>query len=205
MAINYGKRGLSYSERQLRNKKFKEGYLWCSDCQQFKQITEFWKWRGSNTNYGYRCYCRTCEGFRRKNKDDISQYYKTRNSELKQQFVELAGGRCQRCGYDEFNGGLDFHHIYREEKEHNPGTIIYSNDLEAAWQELDKCCLLCRNCHGGYTAGEWRAEFIKRDGLGWTIGKELLLDDKRYEKEPEEIQREPVPKTFINPQQMSLF
>lgn len=39
------------------------------------------------------------------------------------------------------------------------------------------------NCHIAYGAGLWRVEFIKRDGLGWTIGNELPLDDKRYESD----------------------
>jgi hypothetical protein len=92
----------------------------------------------------------------------------------------LAGGCCQRCGYNNFNAALDFHHVYKDKKSHTPRDVIYSGDTETAWNELDKCCLLCRNCHAAYEAGDWRAKFIKRDGMGWTVGQELPLDDTRY-------------------------
>lgn len=182
---------------RTRNEHWAEGLLWCSHCKQFKPKENFYRCRQAVSNYGYRYYCKTCEYSRKRDKEKVRQYHKERNGELKQKFVDLAGGCCQRCGYDEFFGGLDFHHVYREEKEANPGTIIYNNDLEAAWREVDKCCLLCRSCHGGYTSSEWRAEFIKRNGLGWTVGKELPLDDNRYERQPPEMEETPIPEDFL--------
>lgn len=203
-APNYGPRGLPHSERQLRNQKAKEGLLWCSDCQQFLSSDKFWKSSQARNNYGHRHYCIECENTRR-NKKKASRYHKKKNTGLKQQWVDLAGGCCQRCGYDESQAALSFHHIYREEKEFNPAKLIFSNNPETTWAELDKCCLLCMNCHLRYTAKEWRAEFIKRDGLGWEIGRDLPLDDTRYEIEPENLESTPIPKKLINPYQMTLF
>ena len=42
---------------------------------------------------------------------------------------------------------LDFHHNNPEEKDMKFESIRYWG-LEKAKEELDKCTLLCRNCHG---------------------------------------------------------
>lgn len=153
-----------------RAAKFAEGLLWCNRCQGFKAVKAFYEVRSENSdsNFGYRFYCIECDKAK-KDKAKAKDYYKTRNTQLKRQFVDLAGGCCQRCGYDEFLSGLEFHHIDRSEKKHNPVLLVYRNNFERSYEELDKCCLLCRNCHTAYTGNEWQAEFIKRDGLGWTI------------------------------------
>lgn len=53
---------------------------------------------------------------------------------------------CKKCGYNKFIGSLDFHHI---EPEHKDFIISHSftsfNNLHK--KELDKCILLCSNCH----------------------------------------------------------
>jgi hypothetical protein len=88
---------------------------------------------------------------------------------MKRPYVELAGGKCQRCGYDEFLSGLDFHHVDPKKKDFKPGDIIATNDYVRIYAELDKCCLLCSNCHKAFHGNDWQTEFIKRDGMGWTI------------------------------------
>jgi predicted HNH restriction endonuclease len=60
--------------------------------------------------------------------------------------VELLGGRCQRCGWDEHVAGFHFHHKDPSQKEFR---IASGNTI--AWDkiktELEKCVLLCSNCH----------------------------------------------------------
>lgn len=155
-------------EREI---KFAQGLLWCGHCQSFKAIGAFYKVRSENSdsNFGYRFYCIECESRKKKGSSKAKGYYKARNTQFKRQFVDLAGGCCQRCGYSEFLAGLEFHHIDRGAKMTNPAMLINRNNFDRTCEELDKCCLLCRNCHTAYTAGEWQADFIKRDGLGWTI------------------------------------
>lgn len=56
------------------------------------------------------------------------------------------GGKCQICGYDKCIDALDFHHRDPNEKEFRIGkgnTMKWEKVLE----ELDKCDLLCANCH----------------------------------------------------------
>jgi hypothetical protein len=111
----------------------------------------------------------------RRNKRADREHNNKRNRQLVSHYVEQAGGCCQKCGYKEFISALDFHHINRHEKEYHPTYVIINNDHKKAARELDKCVLLCANCHRGYEAGHWKAEFVKRDGLGWTIKRGSIV------------------------------
>ena len=96
-------------------------------------------------NYS-RKYCYTCspEGVDPK----IALRYKKRA--LKHQLVKYKGGKCEKCGYDFCEGALQFHHLNPSEKDFTishinlNGDMISINDL---YLEVDKCQLLCANCH----------------------------------------------------------
>lgn len=64
---------------------------------------------------------------------------------LKAKAVEYKGGKCARCGYDKYQGALEFHHLDPKEKDFGFGNSTVS------WlkmkEELDKCILVCSNCH----------------------------------------------------------
>lgn len=64
----------------------------------------------------------------------------------KQQMVAYKGGKCERCGYDRCHMALDFHHKDPKEKEAQWRTLRYQKK-ETIFKELDKCSLLCKNCH----------------------------------------------------------
>lgn len=206
---------LTNSELIRRNEMFVQGMLWCAGHKQFEPVRGFRKYnpktRSHHTNYGYRFYCtRYATEVQNPNRADRqSKFSKERNVELKKYWVELAGGKCQRCGFDEFVSALEFHHVYPALKKGNPSTLIFNNNKEKVWRELDKCCLLCSICHRAHKAREWQAEFIKREGLGWTIGAELPLDDKRYETDkPPAYNQAPLPLFTYEPEnghQLKLF
>ena len=59
--------------------------------------------------------------------------------------VEAFGGKCEVCGYDKCLNALEFHHI--EGKMEKPSYIIMRWSWERAQKELEKCMLLCSNCH----------------------------------------------------------
>lgn len=64
-------------------------------------------------------------------------------------YLLLKGGECSICGYkyDSTNAAaFDFHHVDIAEKEYSPSQILkYGEDKIQA--ELDKCILVCSNCH----------------------------------------------------------
>lgn len=71
---------------------------------------------------------------------------KRRRRKIKALAVSYKGGRCLRCGYDTCASALEFHH-------RDPGKkdIQISQKANIAWEtirlELDKCDMLCANCH----------------------------------------------------------
>lgn len=71
---------------------------------------------------------------------------------LKKKAVAYKGGCCQKCGYDKYIGNLTFHHLDPATKEFSiSGGHCYKWERQKA--ELDKCIMLCRNCHGEVEAG----------------------------------------------------
>lgn len=65
----------------------------------------------------------------------------------KQLFVDRFGGKCSICGYDKCINSLDFHHIDPNKKEYPPSYLM-NLSIENAQKELEKCILVCKNCHG---------------------------------------------------------
>lgn len=71
--------------------------------------------------------------------------------DLKQKAVNHKGGACQHCGYNKSLRSLVFHHINPEYKdfaigENRPG-VKKARTWAVIVSELDKCILLCQNCH----------------------------------------------------------
>jgi hypothetical protein len=67
-----------------------------------------------------------------------------RNMKLKA--VEYLGGKCFRCGYSKCVRALSFHH-----RDPNTKEFGIAQPTTKSWErvkaELDKCDLLCMNCH----------------------------------------------------------
>lgn len=61
------------------------------------------------------------------------------------QAVNYKGSTCLLCGYNENFEVMDFHHIDSTLKDFEIGKGIAS--FESIKAELDKCALLCANCH----------------------------------------------------------
>jgi hypothetical protein len=68
-----------------------------------------------------------------------------RRHKIKEKAVKYLGGSCSRCGYSKCAGALDFHHL-RDKK-----FVVSRSSSCISWDklkdELDKCELLCANCH----------------------------------------------------------
>lgn len=73
---------------------------------------------------------------------------KLRGLKRKYEAVLQKGGKCEECGYDKNLSALEFHHLNPEEKEFQIDERHFANrSLEVLQKELDKCILLCSNCH----------------------------------------------------------
>jgi 5-methylcytosine-specific restriction endonuclease McrA len=105
----------------------------CTLCEENKPLTEFRK-RANRT--GYHVHCKPCQVL----------YVSNRRREIKKQCLEYKGGCCSKCGYDKSDYALEFHHRDPEKKDFsiNRGASLVFDKLK---EELDKCDLLCANCH----------------------------------------------------------
>jgi predicted HNH restriction endonuclease len=69
-----------------------------------------------------------------------------RRFKVKEDCLNYLGNKCSICGYDKCKRALEFHHIDPSKKE-----FIISGSHCRSWekikQELDKCILVCSNCH----------------------------------------------------------
>ena len=87
---------------------------------------------------------------------DASRYQKEleRTRSNKRSYIDYMGGECVMCGLM-FNGlnaaVFDFHHVNPAEKEHGFGGT--NPKLATVKKELDKCVLVCANCHRLLHAG----------------------------------------------------
>ena len=74
-----------------------------------------------------------------------NSYTTKRGKDKIEQYMESRGGaKCSRCGYDKYIGALDFHH-----RDPNTKDPSWSRGwaIDKLKKELDKCDIVCANCH----------------------------------------------------------
>ena len=68
--------------------------------------------------------------------------------------VSYKGGCCQVCGYDRCIEALEFHHLDPSQKDFGISKKGYTRSWEKVKEEVEKCILLCANCHREAHAGK---------------------------------------------------
>jgi len=69
-----------------------------------------------------------------------------RRRKITEMMLDYKGRVCSQCGYNKCTSALDYHHL-------DPSTKDFqiSGNWGLSWEriraELDKCVLLCSNCH----------------------------------------------------------
>lgn len=125
----------------------------CPDCKRTLPLSEFGKC--STRKDGVYYYCRSCAAERsRKNYAKRMQNPSLRKAKAdgqranlrakKAEAVAKLGNCCADCGGVFHQCQYDFHHLDPTVKEGNPSEIFRKADWEA---EIEKCVLLCANCH----------------------------------------------------------
>jgi len=61
--------------------------------------------------------------------------------------VEYKGGKCEICGYDRCIEALEFHHKNTSSKDFGISAKGYTRSWKKVMEELDKCVIVCANCH----------------------------------------------------------
>ncbi|MFA5270914.1 MAG: hypothetical protein WC412_01065 [Candidatus Omnitrophota bacterium] len=76
----------------------------------------------------------------------IAAVYK-RRKKVKAMAVEYKGGKCEKCGYSRCIDALEFHHCNSNEKDFSISKKGYTRSWQKVKEEIDKCMLVCANCH----------------------------------------------------------
>lgn len=114
----------------------------CGSCGEVKPVDDFYS-RGGKREKEKTNHCKVC------------QINRIKRSQVgfKRLCIKYKGGKCIRCGYSKCQGALVFHHRDPSEKDYKIcGKSLCKLD-DVAKAELDKCDLLCSNCHAEVHAG----------------------------------------------------
>lgn len=127
---------------KTKNKSFKDGYhqkrkneYFCSSCN--IALNEKTAYPRKDNRYGFYPQCKKC----------MSNNTKLKRKKSKEKAIEYKGGYCNRCGYNKNIATLDFHHLDPNVKDKNLANILVNTDKNKIYNEIDKCVLLCSNCH----------------------------------------------------------
>ena len=84
---------------------------------------------------------------RGKCKKCASEAVSRRRRLVKIKAIKYKGGECSICKYSKCAGALDFHHNDPTEKDFSISRNGHCRSWKRIKEELDKCSLICRNCH----------------------------------------------------------
>lgn len=108
----------------------------CSRCGNTKPRDQFYFRRSKGREKVPHAMCKSCTNGQQR--------------ETKKWAVEYKGGKCEDCGYDKCQSALEFHHLDPTQKDFMISRAKYYSDEESRVsiaRELDKCAILCSNCH----------------------------------------------------------
>ena len=92
-----------------------------------------------------------CKWYYENHKEDQYHYDAQKNDKrlnTKLKLVLYKGGKCEKCGYNKNLAALQFHHILPNTKKFGlNGRNILSSSEQELLEEVNKCILLCANCH----------------------------------------------------------
>jgi hypothetical protein len=135
-------------EVRVDDKPVPDGHKYCNACKVIKPVTD---WTAKGTR------CRQCaaelsrQAYHRIKNDPekLSARYKAdtdRRKKTKQQCVEYKCNVCYDCNKSFPTVVYDFHHLDPSEKDFSIGQKSFRS-FEDLKEELDKCVMLCSNCH----------------------------------------------------------
>ena len=107
---------------------------YCPRCKQSHLLDEFYSRRGKKHSS---VYCKSCT---------ILQTLE-RQRKFKEYCVQYKGGKCELCDYNKCIAALEFHHKNPQEKDFNISQSRLHKLNKKLLEELDKCLLVCANCH----------------------------------------------------------
>lgn len=137
----------------------------CVTCLESKSLSDFTK--NKLKKDGLQNYCKLC-----KKEHDHKHYLKHKDKNKEKRRGKLRPWldeykknlKCVKCNYDKCISSLDFHHLDSKIKDINISNIIASRKyesnielgIETLLKEVEKCVVLCANCHREFHYEEYR-------------------------------------------------
>jgi len=125
-------------------------------------------------NCQHRKYCFECSPFGKHNTKRLEvvngevvdknaywiKYFHRRQKRVIEKIQSIVGSSCWVCGYDRLWRNLCFHHIDPSKKLFTLSTRELMLKWDRVFQEMQKCILVCHNCHGEIHAGSVNSDFV---------------------------------------------
>lgn len=106
----------------------------CPRCKNVLPLNEFYTRRKTNAS----SYCKKC----------TIQVQMQTEQQLQEDILNYAGNKCVLCGYNRCSAALEFHHVDASTKDIGISALIRRHPtLGDLIEEVNKCVLLCVNCH----------------------------------------------------------
>lgn len=121
----------------------------CTICKEDKTLDNYHP--NKSCKYGVVATCKPCSAIRiaqwySDNRSKRQQLANERNQKRKREAVDRFGDKCFDCKLTYPQYVYQFHHLDPEHKDVNPSYAMSKNPTNM-WKELDKCIMLCANCH----------------------------------------------------------
>ena len=120
----------------------------CNRCNVEKPLTEYYK--NSKRVYPY---CKACakQKYAKTHYESNKELYKQRAKSSQQKLIEeyreyKSKCSCQVCG-ETRHWCLSFHHTDPSQKDIEVATILTYNNRKRLFEEIEKCIVVCHNCH----------------------------------------------------------
>ena len=105
----------------------------CGSCKQEKNENCFYFCAAKGR---FQTYCKPC----------LYTFQKQRWKDRKLKVIEIMGGKCFLCNYKKNVAALELHHLDPVQKDYQ-WTQLRQMKWETIMEEIQKCQLLCANCH----------------------------------------------------------
>lgn len=129
----------------------------CSRCVQEKESTEFCKRTAAKD--GLQSACKSCmnvswNASRTKKYDHYRNVQRIRVDKNYQEFVLWRSQQCCKVCFESDDSCLDLHHLDPSKKDGNISQFCRNRPFKSILQEINKCVVLCSNCHRKFHAGK---------------------------------------------------
>jgi hypothetical protein len=99
--------------------------------------------------------------------------------------ISFKGGKCEKCGYNKNLSALDFHHKDETNKEFTLGENRRAS-IEKQITEVEKCVLLCSNCHREEHAIRDIYDFWINEANDCFDAEKILMGNRKIQWPPQE-------------------